>query len=71
VRHGIQGRGTLTKGSFADMVLMDMGKLRVMGTALEPRKKPKGIEYVVVNGEVVVEKGKHTGATPGKVLRKK
>ena len=70
-RHGIQGRGTLTKGSYADIVLMDLGKLKVMGTALEPRKKPKGIEYVVVNGEVVVEKGKHTGATPGKVLRKK
>ena len=71
VRHGIQGRGTLTKGSYADIVLMDLNKLKVMGTALEPRKKPRGIEYVVVNGEVVVEKGKHTGATPGKVLRKK
>ncbi|HEX9915765.1 MAG TPA: amidohydrolase family protein [Candidatus Bathyarchaeia archaeon] len=71
VRYNIQGRGTLTKGSYADIVLMDLSKLKVMGTALEPRKKPKGIEYVVVNGEVVVEKGEHTGATPGKVLRRK
>jgi N-acyl-D-amino-acid deacylase len=37
---------------------------------VETRKHPKGIEYVLVNGDVVVKKGKHTGATPGQVLTK-
>ena len=34
-----------------------------------PHKYPEGIEYVLVNGEIVVEKGKHKGVFPGKVLR--
>jgi N-acyl-D-aspartate/D-glutamate deacylase len=34
-----------------------------------PHKYPEGIAYVLVNGEIVVEKDKHTGALPGKVLR--
>jgi len=49
---------------------MDLPKVKVTGTPLEPRKQPKGIEYVVVNGVTVVEKAKHTGATPGRVLRR-
>jgi N-acyl-D-amino-acid deacylase len=70
-RYGIAGRGTITKGSYADIVLMDLNKLKVTATALKPRNPPRGIEYVVVNGEVAVEKSKHTGLTAGKVLRKK
>jgi N-acyl-D-amino-acid deacylase len=38
--------------------------------AIEPRKHPKGIMYVLVNGVPVVEKGKHTGATPGRIIKR-
>ncbi|MBN2334482.1 amidohydrolase family protein [Candidatus Bathyarchaeota archaeon] len=70
-RHGIEGRGMLKEGAYADVVLLDMAKLKVTATPLKPRSLSKGIDYVLVNGVPVVEKGKHTGATPGKVLRKK
>ena len=36
----------------------------------EPRQYPRGIEYVVVNGQVVAEKGKQTGERPGRLLRR-
>ncbi len=68
--HNLEGRGVIKEGGFADIVLMDMKKLKVLGTELEPRKHPKGIEQVFVNGVSVVEKGEHTGAKPGKVLKK-
>jgi len=53
----------------ANIVLMNVEKLEILGTEIEPRKHPKGVEYVLVNGELAVEKGKHTGARAGKVLR--
>jgi N-acyl-D-amino-acid deacylase len=66
----IEGRGMLKPGYHADIVLLDMDNLRVMSDILEPRRYPKGVSYVFVNGEKVVEKGKHTGARSGMVLRK-
>ena len=69
--HGIKGRGVIRKGAHADVVLLDLKRLRVTGDALEPRRYPKGVVYVLVNGEIVVQKERHTGARPGKVLRKK
>ena len=68
--HNLKGRGTITPGSYADITVFSLDKLEVVSTPVEPNKHPKGIEYVVVNGEAVVEKGKHTGATPGRVLRR-
>ena len=69
--HGIEGRGVIKKGGYADIVLIDLPHFKVVGNAMEPRRHPKGIEYVLINGTAVVEKGKHTGATPGKVLKKR
>jgi len=68
--HNIEGRGVLKEGGYADIVLMDISKLKVLSDELETRKHPNGVEYVLVNGDVVVRKGKHTGATPGQVLTK-
>ncbi len=68
--HNLKGRGVIQKGVYADVVLMSLKKLRVLGTELEPRKHPRGIEYVFVNGEAVVDEGRHTGARPGRVLRR-
>ena len=69
-RHNLEGRGVIKEGGYADIVLMDLKGLKVTGTPLKPRKQPKGIEYVFVNGVAVVEKAKHTGATPGRVLKR-
>lgn len=43
---------------------------RVAANEIEARRHPEGVEYVLVNGVPVVEKGKHTGATPGRVLKR-
>lgn len=68
--HSLKGRGVLCEGSYADIVLMDEPNLKIMGNELEPRQRPQGIDYVFVNGTLVVEKGTHTGKTPGKVLKR-
>ena len=66
----LESRGMLKPGYYADINLIDIENLKVMSDNLEPRRYPKGIEYVFVNGEKVVEKGEHTGAKSGMVLRK-
>ena len=68
--YGLTGRGTITPGSYADIVLLDLEKLQVMATDTQPRNKPKGIEYVIVNGEIAIENGAHTNSSSGKMLRK-
>ncbi len=68
--HNLEGRGVLKKGGYADIVLMDLPNLKVMGDEIETRRHPKGIDYVFVNGEAVVEEGRHTGARSGKVLKR-
>ncbi len=67
--HNLKGRGTITPGSYADITIFDYEKIEVVGTPVEPRQHPKGIKYVLVNGEIVVQDGKHIGSTPGKILR--
>ena len=68
--HHLEGRGTLETGGYADIVLMDLPNLKVTANEVEPRQHPEGIKYVFVNGEPVVKEGKHTGARPGRVLRR-
>jgi N-acyl-D-aspartate/D-glutamate deacylase len=66
---GITDRGLLRPGMFADIAVFDPGKIIDRATYTEPFQYNDGIEYVVVNGQVVLEGDKHTGARPGKVLR--
>lgn len=67
--YNLKDRGVLREGSYADIVLMDLQNLKVLGDRIEPRKYPKGIDYVFVNGVPVVSKGEHTNKKPGMVLR--
>lgn len=66
----LKDRGVLKDGAWADVVVFDPERVADTATIEEPKKYPVGIDYVIVNGEVVAEKGKHTGKRPGKVLRK-
>jgi len=66
--HGIRDRGVLTTGAYADITLIDLPELRIVGKPEESRNYPEGISHVLVNGEFVVEEGKHTGARPGSIL---
>jgi len=66
---GIQDRGLIRPGFYADLVLFD--PLTVADTAdySGVARYPEGIKYVLVNGEVAVENGAHTGAKPGVLIR--
>jgi N-acyl-D-amino-acid deacylase len=69
-RLGLEDRGTLRDGSAADLVVFDLATVQSHATYDEPRQFPSGIEHVVVNGELVVDEGAHTGARPGRALRR-
>jgi N-acyl-D-amino-acid deacylase len=75
---GLRDRGLLREGMWADIVVFDPQTIRDRATsrfpyrfplANYPHKYPEGIKYVLVNGQVVVQQGRHRGILPGKVLR--
>ena len=68
-RLGLSDRGLLRDGFVADLVVFDPATVRSNATYDEPRRYPTGIEWVIVAGDVVVERGEHTGAPAGRVLR--
>ena len=68
-RLGLADRGLLRDGYAADVVVFDPARVRANATYDEPRQYPDGIEYVAVNGQLVVDGGAHTGALPGRALR--
>ena len=67
-RFRLDHRGSIKEGLWADAVVFDAEHVRDRSTYAEPMLPPEGIDYVLVNGEVVIDHGKHTGARPGKVL---
>jgi N-acyl-D-amino-acid deacylase len=62
-------RGRLAEGLAADVALFDPGTVRDRATFTKPSIEAEGIAFVVVNGQVVFDHGKFTGALPGRVLR--
>ena len=77
-RFGFMDRGVLRPGAWADVVVFDLERIRDRATNLYPHtyplenyphRYPGGIDYVFVNGVLVVKGERHTGALPGKVLR--
>jgi N-acyl-D-aspartate/D-glutamate deacylase len=67
---GIRDRGLLRAGDFADVTIFDPATVIDRSTYTAPFAYNDGIEYVIVNGQVVLDHGKHTGALPGRALRK-
>jgi N-acyl-D-amino-acid deacylase len=65
----IKDRGLLQKGKKADIVLFNYDTIKDKASFTEPHQYPEGIPYVIVNGEVVIKNGEHTGAMPGTVIR--
>ncbi len=61
-------RGSLKEGQWADVVVFDLDALDDAATYEEPRKAPRGIDYVLVNGQVVMDHGRHTGVRSGQVM---
>lgn len=75
---GLQDRGLIRKGFWADLVIFDLARVKDRATDLYPHRPPfenyphrypEGIDFVLVNGTIIVEDGRHAGALPGRVLR--
>jgi N-acyl-D-amino-acid deacylase len=65
---GIGDRGLLKEGKRADITIFNADKIIDKATFENPHQYPEGIEYVIVNGVLVIDKGQHLGTKPGKVL---
>ena len=66
---GLTDRGQIREGYWADLVLFDPDTIRDTATYDEPKREPEGIELVIVNGEIALQKGNHSGIGSGKMLR--
>ncbi|MBE3602070.1 amidohydrolase family protein [bacterium] len=76
---GFRNRGTLVEGNWADVVIYDLDRLAIKpmeivhdfpGGEWRRVQRPEGYSAVMVNGEVIIDHGRETGATPGKLLRR-
>lgn len=68
---GLRDRGRLQADTFADITIFDPDRVLDKATYTEPFQDNVGIEYVIVNGQVVLDRDKHTGARPGRALRRR
>lgn len=68
---GIKDRGILRKGAFADITVFDPRTVIHRSTFEDPHLLPEGIEYVFINGKMVLDRGEyHAGALAGRVLKR-
>jgi N-acyl-D-aspartate/D-glutamate deacylase len=67
-RMRLAGRGLIKEGCWADAVVFDFDRLQDCSTYTEPLLYPGGIEYVLVNGQLVIDHGRHSGRRPGRIL---
>jgi dihydroorotase/N-acyl-D-amino-acid deacylase len=69
-RLGLRDRGLLREGMFADVVVFDDATIVDLATPDKPHQISRGVEHLLVNGVPVLRDGRHTGATPGRSLRR-
>jgi N-acyl-D-amino-acid deacylase len=66
---GLEGRGVLRPGAFADVVAFDPATIRDHASYEQPHQYATGMRHVFVNGVQVLKAGEHTGALPGRALK--
>ena len=65
---GLTDRGQVKEGYWADLVVFDLDRIRDKATFEDPHQYSEGVEYVFIAGTAVVDRGKLTGALPGRVI---
>jgi N-acyl-D-amino-acid deacylase len=68
-KFNLKDRGLIMEGKFADILIFDENTIQDMSVYENPHQFTKGIEYVLVNGKLVINNGKHTGTRSGIALR--
>jgi dihydroorotase/N-acyl-D-amino-acid deacylase len=70
MRLSLHDRGMLRPGMFADVVVFDPATIIDRATYESPHQLSEGVRHLLVNGVAVVSDGRHTGATPGRAVRR-
>ena len=68
-RFGLEKRGRLEKGHYADIVVFDPDRINDTATYDDPKQYPTGIPFVLINGQVAVDQGRCTGVLAGQAVR--
>ena len=68
--YGIEGRGVLEPGAFADILVVDLDGFRDTATYEDPHGLAEGVEYALVNGTLAIDAGRFTDALAGEALIK-
>ncbi len=68
--YGLEGRGILKKGYQADVVIFDHERIKDWATYEMPRKRPQGVDTLIVNGKIVMEDTGISGLLPGRAIKK-
>ena len=66
---GLRDRGLVREGFAADLAVFDPATVAETNSFEYTKSYAKGVEYVLVNGVLVIDQGEHTGARPGKMIR--
>ena len=69
-KFSLEGRGRIREGAFADIVVFDPDKIQDHATFTKPHAYSTGFDFVIVNGQIEVEKDAATGARAGRVIRR-
>ena len=64
----LKDRGLIKKGFSADIVIFDKDKIEDLANFEHPYRYPRGISYVLINGQIAIDEGNYTGALAGTVL---
>jgi N-acyl-D-amino-acid deacylase len=65
----LRDRGLIREGMAADLVVFDENTVVDKSTFDKPHAYSSGFAYVIVNGDITLERGRHTGARSGKILK--
>ncbi len=66
---GLKDTRTIKEGNIADIVLLNLETIQDNATFADPHRYSSGIEYLIINGDVVIEKGEYNGKLAGKAIR--
>lgn len=69
-RLGLKDRGVIQEGAWADLVLFDADEFKDKATYIRPNEYAEGVEYLFVNGKMVLREGEFTGERPGTFIRR-
>lgn len=65
----LENRGWVKEGYKADLVVLNLENIQIKTSISSPHQYSEGVYYLIINGELVLDKGKYTGKLPGKVIK--